>query len=172
MAQWCSVSHRWVWLPGQNILCSILVLQWSAWVLSGYSGFLPQNKNRVTGHSKLPVCECGWLLVSTCQPWTCNLSRLCPANLRPRSSSLWPCTVDGLCLCCCDSEWLLVEGGGQVKTTNEYEEKAWTNTKGKANCVAATVGTHPARKVPVATRTQQNKVSSDSSVSGTAVGFW
>ena len=58
---------------------SLHVLPVYAWVLSGYSGFLPPFKNmhvRLIGDSKKIVlrseCECVWLFVSFISVWSCD----------------------------------------------------------------------------------------------------
>ena len=54
-----------------------------AWVLSGYSGFLPPSNNmhvRLTGDSKIVLrseCECVWLFVSFVSVWPCDALATC-----------------------------------------------------------------------------------------------
>ena len=63
VARWLSPHSKKVLglNPSQDVsVWSLHVLHVSAWVYSGYSGFLPQSKNmptggRLIGHSKLPV---------------------------------------------------------------------------------------------------------------------
>merc|ERR1712035_100792 len=80
-------SSRW----GQGLsVWSLHVLLVSAWVLSGYSGFLPQSKDmhdRLIGVSKLPVGVnvSEWLSVSMWQP--CDKLATCPGCTPPLAQS-------------------------------------------------------------------------------------
>ena len=78
-------------IPGWGLsVWSLHVLPVYAWVLSGYSGFLPPSKNmhvRLTGVSKIVLrseCECVWLFVSV---WPGDLSRVYSAS-RPMTTRI------------------------------------------------------------------------------------
>ena len=70
---------------------SLYVLLMHAWVLSGYSAFLPQSKNRhikIIGDFKLTwssECERAWIVLALW--WTGRLSRMFPTS-RPMSAAI------------------------------------------------------------------------------------
>ena len=72
-------NHSWgfsVW--------SVHVPPVHAWVLSGFSGFLPPSKNvHVSLISPMSECECAWLFISFVSVWPCDGLAICPSCILP-----------------------------------------------------------------------------------------
>ncbi|MED6272368.1 hypothetical protein CHARACLAT_029556 [Characodon lateralis] len=97
--------------PGGGLSAwSLHVLPMHAWVLTGYSGFLPQSKNMtawLAGLSKLPLgvngYVCAWLFVLYVSVLPCDRLATCPECTLPPAHRLLeigtspPVTRYGIC---------------------------------------------------------------------------